>query len=44
MRGRAIRPVVRDGGQRLVVDNPLWDVAREGRAEALARGYMGFLR
>jgi len=42
--GAVIRPVVRDGGQRLVVDNPLWDVTREGRAEALARGYMGFLR
>lgn len=42
--GAVIRPVVRDGGQRLIVDNPLWDVTREGRAEALARGYMGFLR
>ena len=42
--GAAIRPVVRDGGQRLIADNPLWDVTREGRAEALARGYMGFLR
>ena len=36
--GAVIRPVVRDGGQRLIVDNPLWDVTREGRAEALARG------
>ena len=39
-----IRPVVRDGGQRLAVDNPLWEVTREGRVEALGRGYMGFLR
>lgn len=39
-----IRPVVRDGGQRLAVDNPLWEVTRDGRAEALGRGYQGFLR
>lgn len=39
-----IRPVLRDGGQRLAVDNPLWEVARDGRAEALQRGFMGFLR
>ncbi len=39
-----IRPVVRDGGHRLAVDNPLWEVARDGRAEALGRGYQGFLR
>jgi hypothetical protein len=39
-----IRPVVRDGGQRLVVDNPLWEVTREGRAAALGRSYMGLLR
>ena len=42
--GTTLRPVARDGGQRLGVDNPLWEVAREGRAEALGRGYMGFLR
>lgn len=42
--GAVIRPVIRDGGQRLIVDNPLWEVTREGRADALARGYMGFLR
>ncbi|MDO9711664.1 YjbH domain-containing protein [Paracraurococcus lichenis] len=42
--GAVIRPVIRDGGQRLVVDNPLWEVTREGRVDALARGYMGFLR
>ena len=45
--GRAtalIRPVVRDGGQRLAVDNPLFEVTREGRAEALGRDYLGLLR
>jgi len=39
-----VSPVQRDGGQRLAVDNPLWEVARDGRADALQRGYMGFLR
>jgi len=39
-----IRPVVRDGGQRLAVDNPLWELTRAGRAEALGRGYPGLLR
>ncbi|WP_240048421.1 YjbH domain-containing protein [Crenalkalicoccus roseus] len=39
-----IRPVLRDGGQRLSVDNPLWEVVREGRQEALTRGFMGFVR
>jgi hypothetical protein len=39
-----IRPVVRDDGQRLAVDNPLWEVARDGRMDALHRGFMGFLR
>ncbi|SDC95693.1 YjbH domain-containing protein [Belnapia rosea] len=39
-----IRPVIRDGGQRLAVDNPLWDVTREGRMEALGRDYLGLLR
>jgi hypothetical protein len=39
-----IRPVVRDGGQRLAVDNPLWEVARDGRLEALGQGFAGFLR
>ena len=43
--GRAvIRGVQRDGGQRLQVDNPLWDVTREGRAQALEDGFRGFLR
>ncbi len=39
-----VRPVQRDGGQRLAVDNPLWEVARDGRSDALQRGFMGFLR
>nr|WP_255575465.1 YjbH domain-containing protein [Caldovatus aquaticus] len=46
-RGRAealIRPVQRDGGQRLAVDTPLWELAREGRADALRRGTGWFLR
>jgi hypothetical protein len=42
--GKSIRPVVRDGGRRLVVDNPLWEVTREGRAAALGSSYMGLLR
>ncbi len=37
-----IRPVQRDGGQRLAVDSPLWSVTREGRADALRRGMAGF--
>ena len=39
-----LRPVLRDGGRRLLVDNPLWEVARDGRADALQRGFMGFVR
>ena len=39
-----VRPVQRDGGQRLLVDNPLWEVGRDGRADALQREFMGFLR
>ncbi|MBK1661228.1 YjbH domain-containing protein [Paracraurococcus ruber] len=39
-----IRPVIRDGGQRLIVDSPLWEVTRDGRADALARGFQGFVR
>lgn len=39
-----IRPVQRDGGQRLVVDNALWDVTRDGRADALRRGFDWFAR
>jgi len=39
-----IRPTQRDGGQRLAVDNALWDVTRDGRAQSLVEGYQGFLR
>ncbi|WP_342451366.1 YjbH domain-containing protein [Neoroseomonas nitratireducens] len=42
--GTVIRPTQRDGGQRLAVDNPLWEVTRDGRAEALARGAAWFTR
>jgi hypothetical protein len=39
-----IRPTQRDGGQRLAVDNPLWEVTRDGRAEAYRRGMGSFAR
>ncbi|WP_256370483.1 YjbH domain-containing protein [Roseomonas sp. AR75] len=39
-----IRGVQRDGGQRLAVDNPLWEITRPGRERALEEGYRGFLR
>ena len=39
-----IRPVQRDGGQRLAVDNPLWEVTRAGRAEAVRRGVADYAR
>ena len=39
-----LRPVQRDGGQRLGVDNPLWEVTRDGRGDALQRGYEWFAR
>ncbi|WP_431304560.1 YjbH domain-containing protein [Sediminicoccus sp. BL-A-41-H5] len=39
-----LRPVQRDGGQRLAVDSPLWEVTRDGRADALRRGFVGFAR
>ena len=39
-----VRPVQRDGGQRLAVDNPLWDVSRDGRADAFRAGFAGFSR
>ncbi|WP_237181165.1 YjbH domain-containing protein [Roseomonas haemaphysalidis] len=42
--GVLIRPIQRDGGQRLSVDNPLWDVTREGRADMLRDGIAGFSR
>ncbi|MFC3126738.1 YjbH domain-containing protein [Pseudoroseomonas globiformis] len=44
MGGTTIRPVQRDGGQRLAVDSPLWDVTRDGRSDALRRGIAGFAR
>ncbi len=39
-----IRGVTRDGGARLAVDNPLWEVTREGRARAFEDGFGGFMR
>jgi hypothetical protein len=42
--GTVIRPTQRDGGQRLAVDSPLWEVTRDGRADALARGADWFTR
>ncbi|MFL1463092.1 YjbH domain-containing protein [Roseococcus sp. DSY-14] len=39
-----IRPVQRDGGQRLAVDSPLWAVSRDGRDAALREGAGWFLR
>lgn len=39
-----IRTVQRDGGQRLMLDSPLWEITREGRDDAFRRGIMGFLR
>ena len=39
-----VRPVQRDGGQRLVVDNPLWELTRDGREDAFRRGVGWFLR
>ncbi|MFD1110842.1 YjbH domain-containing protein [Pseudoroseomonas ludipueritiae] len=42
--GVLIRPIQRDGGQRLSVDNPLWEVTRDGRAASLRDGIAGFAR
>jgi hypothetical protein len=39
-----IRPVQRDGGQRLVVDSPLWEVTQPGRMGGFRRGFMGLGR
>ncbi|HEY8610635.1 MAG TPA: YjbH domain-containing protein [Roseomonas sp.] len=39
-----IRPVQRDGGQRLGVDNPLWKVTRAGREDAVRREAPGYAR
>ncbi|MFQ3622729.1 MAG: YjbH domain-containing protein, partial [Acetobacteraceae bacterium] len=38
-----IRPLIRDGGQRLAVDSPLYEVTREGRREAFLRGLAGLV-
>jgi hypothetical protein len=42
--GGTIRPTQRDGGQRLAVENSLWEVTRDGRADALRRGAGWFTR
>ncbi|MES2713914.1 MAG: YjbH domain-containing protein [Pseudomonadota bacterium] len=42
--GATIRPVQRDGGQRLAVDSPLYELTRDGRADDFRRGAGGFLR
>jgi hypothetical protein len=39
-----IRGVTRDGGARLAVDNPLWEVTRDGRSRGFEEGFGGFLR
>ncbi len=39
-----VRGVQRDGGQRLQLDSPLWEVTREGRARALQDGFREFVR
>ena len=44
MAGTTIRPVQRDGGQMLSVDNPLWYLTRDGREDALQRGTAWFTR
>jgi hypothetical protein len=38
-----IRPLIRDGGQRLAVERPLSEVTREGRREAWLRGISGLV-
>jgi hypothetical protein len=42
--GVLIRPLQRDGGQLLQVDNRLWEVTRDGREDALRRGVPGYAR
>jgi len=42
--GAVIRPTQRDGGQRLAVENPLWEVTRDGREDSLRRGAAWFTR
>jgi hypothetical protein len=40
--GVLIRPIQRDGGQRLAVDNPLWETTRDGRTGMMRDGITGF--
>ena len=42
--GAVIRPTQRDGGQRLQVENQLWEVTRDGREDSLRRGVGWFTR
>lgn len=42
--GLTIRPIQRDGGQRLAVENPLSEVTREGRDDLLRRGLNALVR
>jgi hypothetical protein len=42
--GAVIRPTQRDGGQRLAVENSLWEVTRDGREDSLRRGAGWFTR
>ncbi len=42
--GAVIRPTQRDGGQRLQVENQLWDLTRDGRDDSLQRGAGWFTR
>ena len=42
--GAVIRPTQRDGGQRLAVENPLWETTRDGREDSLRRGAAWFTR
>ena len=39
-----VRPVQRDGGQRLAVDTALWEVSRDGRSDAFRAGFAGLSR
>ncbi len=38
------RPAIRDGGQRLAMDQDLYSLVRDGRAEAFRRGFQDLLR
>lgn len=39
-----VRPIQRDGGQRLMVENPLYELTREGRDDLLRRGLGALVR